>query len=69
MPSKSHRSGKWVASVKTESTYPQKGLFSKSASAIARSLASKNVSAGERKKGAKAVTMKAQSAGKLRKRS
>jgi hypothetical protein len=34
----------WVASVKTESTFPQKGLFTKDAATIARSLASKKVS-------------------------
>jgi hypothetical protein len=37
----SHR---WVASVKTESTFPPAGLFQKSAETIARSLASKKVS-------------------------
>jgi hypothetical protein len=35
---------KWVASVKTDSTHPPEGLFKRSASAIARSLASKKVS-------------------------
>jgi hypothetical protein len=35
---------KWVASVKTESTYPPKGLFTKSARTIANALASKKVS-------------------------
>lgn len=35
---------KWVATVKTDSTHPPEGLFKKSASAIARSLASKKVS-------------------------
>jgi hypothetical protein len=39
------RSGKrWVASVNTDSTHPAKGLFTKDASTIARSLASKKVS-------------------------
>ncbi len=44
--SSSHRQGnrRWVASVHTESTYPEKGLFTKSASTIARSLASKRTS-------------------------
>lgn len=41
MPEKKRR---WVASVKTESTYPPKGLFTKDAGTIARSLASKKVS-------------------------
>lgn len=35
---------RWVASVKTESTFPPEGLFMKSASTIARTLASKKVS-------------------------
>jgi hypothetical protein len=39
------RSGnRWVARVKTDSTHPPKGLFTKDASTIARSLASKKVS-------------------------
>jgi uncharacterized protein DUF3175 len=35
---------KWVAQVKTVSTFPPEGLFTKSAETIARSLASKKVS-------------------------
>ena len=35
---------RWVAKVKTESTHPPEGLFTKSASTISRSLASKKVS-------------------------
>jgi len=35
---------RWVAGVKTESTYPPEGLFTKSAGTIARTLASKEVS-------------------------
>ncbi len=35
---------RWVANVKTESTYPPAGLFTKSATTIARTLASKKVS-------------------------
>ena len=44
--SKSNReSGKrWVAKVRTDSTHPEKGLFTKDAATIARSLASKRVS-------------------------
>jgi uncharacterized protein DUF3175 len=34
---------RWVASVKTVSTFPPKGLFTKDAATIARSLASKKV--------------------------
>ncbi len=35
---------RWVAKVKTDSTHPPQGLFTKTASAIARALASKKVS-------------------------
>jgi tRNA(adenine34) deaminase len=35
---------KWSAKVKTESTYPEKGLFTQSPTAIAKALASKRVS-------------------------
>src|SRR5215471_12959422 len=35
---------RWVGKVKTVSTYPPEGLFTKDASTIARSLASKKVS-------------------------
>lgn len=38
------RRNKWVAVVKTDSTHPPEGLFTKSASTIARTLASKKVS-------------------------
>jgi len=38
------RSKKWVANVKTDSTHPARGLFTRSAPAIARALASKRVS-------------------------
>lgn len=44
---RSHRSGtkhRWVAKVKTDSTHPPPGLFTKSAATIARTLASKRVS-------------------------
>ncbi|HEV8523602.1 MAG TPA: DUF3175 domain-containing protein [Terriglobales bacterium] len=34
---------RWVASVKTDSTHPPAGLFTKSANTIARTLASKKV--------------------------
>jgi Protein of unknown function (DUF3175) len=42
MPAK--KINRWVAKVKTESTFPPPGLFTNSAGAIARSLASKKVS-------------------------
>src|SRR2546426_11595818 len=35
---------RWVARVKTDSTHPPEGLFTKSASTISRTLASKKVS-------------------------
>jgi hypothetical protein len=35
---------RWVATVKTDSTHPPEGLFTKSAPTIARALASKKVS-------------------------
>ena len=38
------RKNGWVAKVKTDSTHPEAGLFSKSAATITRSLASKRVS-------------------------
>lgn len=44
MPAHTNRKKRWVSRVKTGSTHPPPGLFSKSASAIARSLASKRVS-------------------------
>jgi hypothetical protein len=41
----SRKSGKrWIAKVTTDSTHPAKGLFTKDAATIARSLASKRVS-------------------------
>jgi Protein of unknown function (DUF3175) len=42
MPGKSKQ--RWIASVKTVSTYPPPGLFTRSAATIARVLASKEVS-------------------------
>ena len=38
------KTNRWVAKVKTDSTHPPEGLFTKSAGVIARSLASKKVS-------------------------
>jgi len=35
---------RWVSKVKTDSTHPPKGLFTKSATVIARTLASRSVS-------------------------
>lgn len=46
MATRTRTAGKrrWVAKVKTESTFPPKGLFTKDAATIARTLASKKVS-------------------------
>ena len=41
---RSARKKRWVAKVKTDSTHPPAGLFTKSATTIARTLASKKVS-------------------------
>jgi len=41
---KSRSTTRWVAKVKTDSTHPPEGLFTKDAAAIAKSLASKRVS-------------------------
>lgn len=39
-----HAAKKWVRTVKTDSTHPQQGLFTKDPETIARKLASKDVS-------------------------
>jgi hypothetical protein len=47
MATKKHAKGsnrRWVRDVTTDSTHPEKGLFTKSATEIARELASKKVS-------------------------
>jgi hypothetical protein len=50
----SRKSGKrWIAKVTTDSTHPAKGLFTKDAATIARSLASKRVSPKEPESGLK----------------
>lgn len=41
---KDHSQAKWVKDVKTDSTHPQQGLFTRDAATIARELASKKVS-------------------------
>ena len=41
---KTGKNKRWVARVNTVSTYPPEGLFTKSASTIARTLASKKIS-------------------------
>jgi uncharacterized protein DUF3175 len=41
---KPSRKKRWVAKVKTDSTHPPEGLFTKSATTIVRGLASKKVS-------------------------
>ena len=46
MPSRNSSKGKkrWVRGVTTESTFPEKGIFTKDAETIARHMASKKVS-------------------------
>src|SRR5207237_10335883 len=44
MPENRKKKKRWVARVKTDSTHPPAGLFTKSAATIARTLASKKVS-------------------------
>jgi len=44
MPARKPAKRRWSAAVKTVSTYPPEGLFTKSAVTIARALASKKVS-------------------------
>jgi tRNA(adenine34) deaminase len=41
---KSQKAKRWIAQVKTDSTHPPEGIFTKSAATIARTLASKKVS-------------------------
>lgn len=43
-PNKKPNRRRWVAKVKTDSTHPPAGLFTRSASTIAKTLASKRVS-------------------------
>jgi len=43
-PARARKPDRWVAKVKTDSTHPPEGLFTKNAATIARSLASKRVS-------------------------
>jgi uncharacterized protein DUF3175 len=44
MSSQNQKKSRWVAKVKTDSTHPPAGLFTKSAATIARTLASHRVS-------------------------
>jgi hypothetical protein len=43
-PKKAPKQKRWVSTVKTVSTFPPEGLFTKDAATVARSLASKKVS-------------------------
>src|SRR6266567_7323228 len=43
-PMPTGRKKRWVSKVKTDSTHPPEGLFTKSAATIARTLASKKIS-------------------------
>lgn len=55
---------KWVSKVKTESTYPPEGLFTKDSETIARRLASKKVSRKGPGSGMKMLTYFMNRAGK-----
>lgn len=55
---------RWVANVKTDSTHPPAGLFTKSARIIARSLASKKVSPGGPASGLRMLTFYINRAGR-----
>jgi hypothetical protein len=63
MPSSPKRK-RWVRKVKTDSTHPPKGLFTKKASAIARTLASKRVSPKGPQSGMRMLTYFINRAGK-----
>jgi len=41
---KTRKTNRWISTVKTDSTHPPEGLFTKDAATIAKSLASKKVS-------------------------
>src|SRR6266852_212228 len=58
------RKKRWVASVKTDSTHPPAGLFTKSATIIARTLASKKVSPKGPSSGLRMLTFFINRAGK-----
>ena len=60
----SKKRNKWVAKVKTDSTHPPPGLFSKSAPAIASALASKKVSPKGPQSGMRMLTYYINRAGK-----
>ena len=55
---------KWSATVKTASTYPSEGLFTKSAAVIARALATKRVSPKGPSSGMRMLTFYINRAGK-----
>ena len=44
MAEKKEKNGRWIGEVKTVSTYPPRGLFTRDAKTIARVMASKKVS-------------------------
>jgi hypothetical protein len=58
------RKRRWSASVKTESTYPPRGLFTKDAATIARTLASRKVSPKGPSSGMRMLTFFINRAGK-----
>ncbi len=68
MPSSSKRATKskkrWIRKVKTESTFPKKGIFTKDADTIARHMASKKVSPKGRGSGIRMIQYFINRAGK-----
>jgi hypothetical protein len=60
----STKSSRWVGKVKTDSTHPPKGLFTKSPETIARELASKKVSPKGPRSGMRMLTYFINLAGK-----
>lgn len=61
---RAHHPQKWSAAVKTESTYPEEGLFNKGAATIARQLASRKVSPKGPASGMRMLTFYINRAGK-----
>jgi hypothetical protein len=64
LKTKGRRGNRWVAKVTTDSTHPEKGLFTQDPATIARSLASKKVSPKGRASGMRMLTYFINRAGK-----
>ena len=61
---KPKKTKQWIAGVKTDSTHPPEGIFTKSASTIARTLGSKKVSPKGPASGLRMITYFVNRAGK-----